>query len=111
VSVVAWLLIVVGAAGVGLHAIRSFQHGPPGLDVLYVILVCLIAIACGLFLLRGRRWARWLAVAWFAIHVVVGALHSWQSAVMHGLLLAICTYALFCNEATTWFQSAERARP
>jgi hypothetical protein len=111
VSVVAWLLVVVGVVGIGWQAAPLFRHMPPDIDAFYVLLFCFAAIACGVFLLRGRSWARWLAVAWFAMHVVAGALHSWQSAVMHTVLLAICTYALFCREAKIWFGAVERTRP
>jgi hypothetical protein len=111
VSVVAWLLILAGVAGIGAQALRVVRHLPNGVDAIYVLLLCFAAIACGVCLLRGQNWARWLAVAWFAIHVVVGALHSWQSAVIHALLLAICTYALFCREATTWFEFIKGTRP
>src|SRR5579859_476232 len=110
VSVVAWLLIVAGVLGIVLQAVSSIGHGPPRVDAIYVLLLCFAAITCGVFLMRGQSWARWLAIAWFAIHVVVGALHSWQSAGVHAALLAICTYALFCEEAKTWFQSAQGDR-
>jgi hypothetical protein len=110
VSVVAWLLIVAGIVGIGAQAIPVSGRGAFRPEAGHVVLVCLVAIACGVFLLRGQKWARWLAVAWFAIHVVVGALHSWQSAVIHGVLLSICTYALFCRQAKAWFHAAERAR-
>ena len=111
VSVVAWLLIVAGVLGIVLQAVSFIRHLPSGIDAVYVLLLCFAAIACGVLLMRGQSWARWLAVAWFAIHVVVGALHSWQSAVMHIMLLAICTYALFCREAEVWFRSAKTVGP
>jgi hypothetical protein len=111
VSVVAWLLIVAGLVGIGLQTVALSRRMPPRVDAIYVLLLCFAAIACGVCLLRGQNWARWLAVAWFAIHVVVGALHSWQSASIHALLLAVCTYALFCREATTWFQFIKGTRP
>src|ERR1700736_651787 len=100
VSVVAWLLILAGVVGIGAQALRVVRHLPNGVDAIYVLLICFAAIACGFFLIRGWSWARWLAVAWFAFHVAVGAVHSWQSAVIHAVLLAICTYALFCGETT-----------
>jgi hypothetical protein len=111
VIVVAWLPIVAGLVGIGLQTVALIRRMPPGVDAIYVLLLCFAAIACGVCLLRGQSWARWLAVAWFAIHVLVGALHSWQSAMVHGVLLAICTYALFCREATTWFQFIKGTRP
>ena len=35
-----------------------------------------LAIVCGVFLLRGHNWARWLALAWIAFHVVLSAFHA-----------------------------------
>jgi hypothetical protein len=95
VSVVAWLLVAVGMAGIGAQAARFIPDMLLGFEAVYVLSFSIVAIACGVFLLRGQSWTRWLAVAWFALHVVIGALHSWQSAVLHATLLAICTYALF----------------
>ena len=37
-------------------------------DDALVELTELIAIVCGVFLLQGRNWARWLALAWIASH-------------------------------------------
>ncbi|MCU1312395.1 MAG: hypothetical protein JWM54_152 [Acidobacteriaceae bacterium] len=97
--------------GIGAQAARFLQDMLLGFEAIYVLSFSIVAIACGVFLLRGQSWTRWLAVAWFAFHVVIGALHSWQSAVLHVTLLAIRTYALFCRQATIWFHSAKDARP
>ena len=36
----------------------------------WVGLTELLAILSGVFMLRGQNWARWLALAWIAFHVI-----------------------------------------
>jgi hypothetical protein len=55
-------------------------------------------------MLRRQNWARWLALAWMAFHVVVGALNSLQGALIHAVLLALIAGCLFNPEANRYFR-------
>jgi hypothetical protein len=99
VMVVAVLLMLAGAASIAVHWPKHWSS-----DAVGFVLVNAIGILCGVLLLRRRAWARWIAAVWLLAHVAIGALNSARSAVLHALLVAICLYALFCREATTWFR-------
>jgi len=71
-----------------------------------IALVEITAMVAGIFLLKGRSWARWLVLIWLAFHVVVGALDSLSSSVPHLLLLIAVGYFLFTPPDSTYFKSA-----
>jgi Trk-type K+ transport system membrane component len=109
VTIIACVYIVAGAIGFadhlsGLTAQHPFQDG-----AVWVELVGLIAVVCGAYLLRGRNWARWLALAWIAFHVVVSAFHSLPEFAIHALFCAVIAYFLFRPAAARYFLPA-RAR-
>jgi uncharacterized membrane protein HdeD (DUF308 family) len=101
VTIVAWLLIVMGVVGIAYH-FTEFRSTPPS-EYLLVLFVRLLAIVCGVFLLRGTSWARLLAMAWIAFHVVVSYFHSMQEAAMHAGFLVLFALALFYPAANRYF--------
>ena len=76
VLAVAVLFLVLGALDVyqGIVPIVSSigRSRLAGDDVL-VLVIGVAALVGGWQLLRGRSWARWLLVAWMALHVAVSA--------------------------------------
>jgi uncharacterized membrane protein HdeD (DUF308 family) len=61
--------------GIGGFVAHFSARGEP--DWVWVEITELLAIVCGIFLLRGNDWARWLAGAWMAVHVVLFGLIVW----------------------------------
>jgi hypothetical protein len=106
VTVIGWVYIVTGAIGFAYHAAGFNPQTPIESDFVWVELLRLVAVVCGVFMLRGSNWARWLAVAWIAFHVVLSAFHSMSQLAVHTLLGAAITYFLFRPEATRYFRSA-----
>jgi len=98
------LMIATGALGLVYH-IREFnlQH-PLANDVLWILLLRLLAIVCGVFMLRGSDWARWLTLAWLAYHVVISMFHSMGEVAAHAILLAVFAFFLFRPGATNYFR-------
>jgi len=70
--------------------------------------VRLMAAVIGLYMLWGHNWARWLAMAWIAFHVVVSAFHSLTEFAMHGLIFALFVYALVESESAKYFSRRPR---
>lgn len=105
VVVIGWLYIVTGAIGFASHVADLKLHRPVSSDVIWIALVSLLAVVAGVYMLRGRNWARWLAIAWIGFHVVVGALNSWFAFAIHSLLFAAFAYLLFRQDATRYFQT------
>ena len=76
----------------------AFQY-----DIVWVELDRLIAIVCGVFLLRGHNWARWVALAWIAFHVVVSAFHTFPEFAIHCLFCAVIAWFLFSSRGCAVF--------
>jgi hypothetical protein len=107
VTVLGFVYIAVGTVGFVYHfpALRAFQS-----DIVWVELVRVSAIVCGVFMLRGQNWARWGAVAWIAFHAVISAFHSVPQFAIHCLFCALIAWFLFRPDSTRYFRAA-RTRP
>lgn len=97
------LYIVTGAVGL-VHYLSDFkvQHPFP-YDAVLASLVSLIAIVAGIYLLRRCNWARWLALAWIAFHVVLSLFHSPFELAVHSVLCVAIAYFLFRPAAARYF--------
>jgi len=102
VTLLADLLIVAGAVGIAYH-FTDFRGARPG-EYFGVLAVRLLAIVCGVFLLRGQGWARWLAMAWIAFHVGLSYFHSMQQMAMHAVVLLVFAVVLFRSAANRYFR-------
>lgn len=105
VTILACVYIAVGAGGAVAHAwdFRSSDGFPS--DAVWAELTEFLAIVCGAFLLRGRNWARWLAVAWMAFHVVL-SVHALHEFLIHCLFLILIAWLLFRPPAARYFRGA-----
>ena len=105
VTIIGFVYIATGAIGATYHLIAFKVQHPFQYDIVWVELVNLVAILCGACMLRGRNWARWLALAWIAFHVVLSAFHTLPELAIHSLFLAILVYFLFRRPATHYFRA------
>ena len=107
VTLVAWLFIVAGVVGVTHHA-SDFDPGQSmAQGAVWVLLVRVLAIAGGVFVLRGANWARWLVIVWLAFHVVLSAMHRDASGTAaHAVLLAAVGYLLLRAPVAPYFRAA-----
>jgi hypothetical protein len=107
VIVIACLYLATGAIGFAFH-FSAFKPGHPfQYNIPWASLVALIAIVCGVYMLRGGNWARWLALAWIVFHVVLSAFHSPFELAVHSLLCAAVAYFLFRPRANQYFRAAK----
>jgi len=113
ITILASVYLVVGTVGFAVHlreilARQAFQY-----DDALIELTELIAIVCGVFMLQGRNWGRWLALAWIGGHVAISFFSSphffsaLQKVAIHGLFLALIAYFLFRPNARSYFQHQE----
>lgn len=119
ITIIAWVFVVVGAAGVlaDLWPLVTPDAGKQLAqlkadfiaEVVPAWSLRLAAVVGGVWLLRGRDWARWLLVAWMVIHVGISALHSWQQVVMHTAIFVPITYVLFRRAAAAYFRTSPSA--
>lgn len=103
VIIVGCIFLATGILGSASHA--THLKGPGQYDALWALLISLVGIVCGVYLLRRSNWARWLAVAWLAFHVIISP-HPWQAFLVHSALLAVFVYLLFRPAATAYFRAA-----
>ena len=97
VIAIACLYLVVGIGGFVAH---FNERGVP--DWIWVEVTELLAIVCGVFLLRARNWARWLASAWMAFHVVI-SIGELDKLAIHSLFLVLIVWCLFRADAGRFF--------
>ena len=102
VTFLGWLFIAVGLFALIYQLIK----GTLDFWMITIVLFELVAVLAGMFLLKGRKWARWLLMAWVAIHVYIGAEHSLSAGLPHLLLLIAVAYFLFTPPDSKYFGSA-----
>ena len=104
ITIISWLFIIFGSIALlsGLLPPRNLT-----LEQLkghwMVHLSRILAIVAGIFMLRGRNWARWLLVVWIAFHIVLSALHSAFQLLLHALIFTVILYFLFRRRASSYF--------
>lgn len=104
VLVVACLFLAVGIIGAFYH-IHDLRQ-PDGIPT---EITEFAAILAGAFMLRGRNWARWLAVAWMAFHVGLSIFGDPRELMIHGLLFAGIAWLLFLPQSRRYFGGARGA--
>jgi uncharacterized membrane protein HdeD (DUF308 family) len=105
VTILGGLFIVAGLVGLVYHATSERLNW----ELALISLVRIAAIVGGVFLLMGRSWARWLLLAWLALHVVVSAFHSVGEVAAHLVLLLLVGYFLFKDRGADYFRAAPSA--
>jgi uncharacterized membrane protein HdeD (DUF308 family) len=103
VILIACLYLAVGVCGFVVHF--SDRHAP---DWIWVEVTEFLAIVCGVFLLRAHNWARWLASAWMAFHIVMSFGELRQLAI-HSLFFVLIVCCLFRADASRFFQNTRAA--
>ena len=102
VTFVACVYLLVGTAGFVAHFKESVADPADGV---WIMLTELVAIVCGIFLLRRANWARWLALAWMLFHVAL-SYPVVRQLVMHGVICALIAWFLFNPGANRYFRGA-----
>jgi hypothetical protein len=105
VAFLGWLFIFVSVAALLYHVIK----GQLDFWMIPIVLLELAGVLAGIFLLKGRNWARWLLLAWVAFHVVSSGLNSLFASVPHLLLLIAVAYFLFTPPDSQYFRSPRAA--
>lgn len=106
VTIVACVYLAVGAVAFAYHFREMLPLQP---DSISIALTEFLAIVSGAFMLRGHNWARWLALAWIAFHVILSIFDSGHGLVVHGLLGAAIAWILLRPEASAYFRSPARS--
>ena len=105
VTIVGCIFLATGIIGSIFHATELKGPGSARYDAVWALVISLVAVLCGIYLLRRSNWARWVAVAWLAFHVIL-SLHSRQALLVHSALLVGFAYLLFRPAARAYFRAA-----
>lgn len=109
IRVLSWIYILVGLGGIAAHITEFKPQHLFEQDVIWALLVQMLAIVSEVFMLRGNDWARWLAVVWIGFHVVVSVFHPRHEHVVHALIFAVFTFLLFRPPANEYFRGTKVA--
>jgi hypothetical protein len=104
VIIVSILFIISGVAGIVYHLKEFFEPGAELYELLWIQLVRVLAIVCGILLLIPVNWARWLAIAWLMYHIVISALHSTPEMIAHIVFLLVVIVLLYMPESSVFFR-------
>jgi hypothetical protein len=108
ITIISWLFIIFGSIALISGLLPMFGATTAQLVADFkthwmVHLSRLAQIVAGLFMLRGRNWARWLMVVWIAFHIVVGALHGLAPLLTHVAIFSVILFFLFRPRASAFF--------
>ena len=105
VAVLSCLLAAIGVLGIVAQPVRFLTEHRFESDMLWAGLVSVAAAVSGVYMLRSNNWARWLAMAWIAFHVVLSFFHSWPEMALHGAVFVVFAIILFLPDANKFFRS------
>ncbi len=107
ITILAWVYMLTGLGGGFAHLrdIRTLAPFPS--DIIPAEILAVAAVVCGIFLLRAQNWARWLAVVWIGIHVVISFFNSISEVAAHAVFCAVICYLLFRPAANAYFRQTE----
>jgi hypothetical protein len=103
VILVAVLFMLAGLIGFIYHFKDFFTPGNNPGEIVWVLLIRILAVLCGILLYLGYKWARWLAMAWLLYHVILSAFHSTSELITHLILLILVAVLLFLPVSTRFF--------
>lgn len=106
ITILGCVYIAVGAIGFISHFTEFLGRSAFQYDAVWIELTESLAIICGIFLLRGQNWARWLALVWIAFHVVLSAFHALPEFAIHCVFCAVIAWFLFRPAAGRYFGNA-----
>jgi len=102
VTILGCFFVITGLASLAYH----LSHQPLDRWVALIFFIEVIAVVGGVFLLKGRNWARWLMLGWLAFHGVVSAFHSLSDCMAHAVLFLVVAYFLLTPPDSKYFQGS-----
>ena len=103
VIIVSIVFILAGSIGFIYHFNELFEPNDELYEPIWVLLLRILAVVCGLLLFIGINWARWLAIAWLLYHVLLSTLHSTSELITHIVVLIIVSLLLYLPASTAYF--------
>ena len=108
VIVVSILFILVGFVGFIYHIMEVSEPNNNLNETIWILSLRILAVVCGVLLLKKVEWARWLAIAWLAFHVIISAFNSMAETIAHIVFLILVSVLLFLPVSTAYFQNKNK---
>lgn len=102
-------MIAAGTFGMARGFANARILWPPEQDLICILAIDTIGIACGAFMFRGQNWARWLALAWVGGHVVIVSFYMRQEILPHVVIFALIVCLMFRADVRTYFGRSSKA--
>jgi hypothetical protein len=107
ITALAVLYMVVGLVSTSYH-FSEFKTLPLTflsiIETFLMFVIGALAVVAGYYMLRGKNWARWLALAWTIFHVLISAFESPWGVIFHGAFVLLLWLLLFSKESNEWFK-------
>ena len=110
-----WSVIVVGVIFLALGVLdvarglaplfASAPHWHMAIDDVEVLAVGIAAFVGGVYLMKGRNWARWLLAVWMAFHVAI-SIGQPTKFIAHLVIFGFIVFLLFRPRASQYFAPA-----
>ena len=108
ITLIGWLFVAVGCFQLVRHSwppIRGLDPG--GLDgLVWIVATQVLSIVCGVLMLRGSNWGRWLLAVWLVEHLLIGLGHSAFKMIVHAVLFTVVAYLVFRPSASAYLRAA-----
>lgn len=108
VTIVAWIVIVLGAAGASLMVIGISKVPFTSMQIIFAYTGLAVAVVSGLFMLGGKNWSCWLYVVWciFGLAYALTTVPNPFLLVPGAVKTAIIAFVLFRKPANLFFLRA-----
>jgi uncharacterized membrane protein len=103
VIIVAVLFFLVGCIGFAYHLKELFNAENNLYETILILFLRILAAVCGVLLFYGINRARWLAIAWLALHVVISAFNSIPEMIAHIVFLVVVSVLLYLPVSSVFF--------
>jgi ABC-type uncharacterized transport system permease subunit len=103
ITLLSFLFVAIGVISTAVHVWQFKIVRPTFLEEVGVYAIGALAVVAGIYMLRGRNWARWLALGWICLHVIVAAFNQPIGLVIHVVFVALLAWLLFRRESQQWF--------
>ena len=108
VIIVSVLFILAGCVGFVYH-VREFSEPNNNLyELIWILILRILAIVCGILLLFRINWARWVTIAWLIYHIIISAFNSTSEMIAHIVFLILVSVLLFLPVSSAYFQNKYR---
>jgi amino acid permease len=108
ILIVAILFIIVGLSGFLYHIKDFFEPSEKLYEIILAQLLRVLAIVCGILLLRANNSGRWVSIVWILSHILISALHSISEMIAHIGFLVVVSILLFLPRYSAYFQNRKQ---